>query len=117
MGKLNKDSGAAIAEELESRINEIKKMRDGAEMDLDLEITQRMLENDEKDIKNMNEVVNAVNVSCGMLEEENRILEAELEYYEQLAKASDALDAEEKRISKEIAQEEKRSKELVKNLN
>jgi len=54
-------------------------MRDGAEMDLDLDITQRMLENDQKDVQNMDDVLTAVTSSCDMLENENRLLEQELE--------------------------------------
>jgi len=36
-----------IEAELQNRIDTIKTMRDGAEMDLDLEITQRMIEDEE----------------------------------------------------------------------
>lgn len=85
VNKLLKDQSAkaspqALCEELDSRINEIKKMRDGAEMDLDLDITTRMLENDEKDVKNMADVSLSVDQGCNMLENENMILEGELLY-------------------------------------
>lgn len=85
MNKLVKDVGAspslsALGDELDSRIAELKKMRDGAEMDLDLDVTQRMLENDEQDVGRMEDVVHAVNSACGMLEDENGILEQELAF-------------------------------------
>lgn len=85
MSKLVKEFQASpsnsqvLGEELDSRINEIKRMRDGAEMDLDLDITQRMLENDQKEVSNMDEVVTAVGNACAMLENENGVLDAELE--------------------------------------
>jgi len=71
---------SALTEELDNRINELKKMRDGAEMDLDLDITQRMLENDEQDISHMSDVVKVVSVACDMLEDENLVLADELEF-------------------------------------
>jgi len=69
-----------LSEELDSRISELKKMRDGAEMDLDLDVTQRMLENDDQDVNRMGNVVNAVNTACAMLEDDNQILAQELEF-------------------------------------
>lgn len=67
-----------LGDELDSRINEIKRMRDGAEMDLDLDITQRMLENDGKEVANMADVVSAVSTGCTLLTNENAMLEEEL---------------------------------------
>lgn len=78
VSKLAKEDATNIGLELDSRIAEIKRMRDGAEMDLDLDITQRMLENDEKDVNNMAEVVDVVDKSCNMLENENNMLAEEL---------------------------------------
>jgi len=42
-----KNDPKLVEAEIESRIDVIKTMRDGAEMDLDLEITQRMIEDEE----------------------------------------------------------------------
>lgn len=79
VAKLQKEGDLnQLAVELDSRISEIKRMRDGAEMDLDLDITQRMLENDEKDVADMTDVVAAVGQSCDVLDKENEILEQEL---------------------------------------
>mmetsp|Transcript_60995 Transcript_60995/g.132138 ORF Transcript_60995/g.132138 Transcript_60995/m.132138 type:complete len:94 (+) Transcript_60995:2417-2698(+) len=85
VNKLLKDWQAAptsstLADELDSRINEIKRMRDGAEMDLDLDITQRMLENDHKDVNNMADVISAVSTGCTLLSNENSMLEEEVQY-------------------------------------
>jgi len=55
-------------------------MRDGAEMDLDLDVTQRMLENDDQDVNRMGNVINAVNTACAILEDDNQILAQELEF-------------------------------------
>jgi len=83
VAKLIKDYQAspnnnALADELDARINEIKRMRDGAEMDLDLDITQRMLENDSKEVANMNDVVDSVNNGCKLIGLENDMLEEEI---------------------------------------
>jgi hypothetical protein len=43
-----KNDPKLIEAEIKSRIEVIKTMRDGAEMDLDLEITQRMIEDEEE---------------------------------------------------------------------
>lgn len=85
MNKLVKDNAndtenKALIEELDLRIAELKRMRDGAEMDLDLDITQRMLENDEADVVNMQQVLKEVSVACDMLEDENVILGDELQF-------------------------------------
>jgi len=71
---------SSLSEELDTRISELKKMRDGAEMDLDLDVTQRMLENDEQDVSRMGDVVSAVRTACAMLEDDNEILAQELEF-------------------------------------
>lgn len=83
MNKLTKDHASsprmsALSDELDARIKELKRMRDGAEMDLDLDVTQRMLENDEQDVQNMHDVVGAVSSACDMLEDDNLLLADEL---------------------------------------
>jgi len=122
VSKLVKDVSATpslsgLADELDTRISELKKMRDGAEMDLDLDVTQRMLENDEQDVGRMGEVVNAVSTACTMLEDDNEILTQELEFYEKLLKNNDELFAEEKKINADLISQEKIHKELIKKLN
>lgn len=61
------------------RINEIKKMRDGAEMDLDLEVTQKNIENSIEEIKNLDHANDTVDEAINILETENDILQQELE--------------------------------------
>jgi len=53
-------------------------MRDGAEMDLDLDVTQRMIENNEKDSENMDRVINSLNVALNIVDNENKLLDDEL---------------------------------------
>jgi len=102
VSKMQKEGNVnSLTDELDNRINEIKRMRDGAEMDLDLDITQRMLENDERDVKNMGDVIAAIGQSCDVLDKENQILEQELAYYEKLLQLEGALETEEKKLNKE----------------
>lgn len=53
-------------------------MRDGAEMDLDLDVTQRMIENNEKDSDNMDRVCEALNTAINSVNDENKLLDDEL---------------------------------------
>lgn len=55
-------------------------MRDGAEMDLDLDVTQRMIENDSNDVSNMDEVIKTLESTCGMLDDENKLLDDEVKF-------------------------------------
>jgi len=53
-------------------------MRDGAEMDLDLDVTQRMIENNERDSENMDKVINSLNVALNVVDNENKLLDDEI---------------------------------------
>jgi len=53
-------------------------MRDGAEMDLDLDVTQRMIENNERDSENMDKVINSLNVALNVVDSENKLLDDEI---------------------------------------
>lgn len=71
-----------IEAELNGRIEIIKTMRDGAEMDLDLEITQRMIEDEEDYIEKINMVIPQIQDSNLVLSMENEMLEKEYKWYE-----------------------------------
>lgn len=115
MAKLGKDE-KAVGDELDARIQELKKMRDGAEMDLDLDVTQRMIENGSQDVQDMADSVTCASAACVALENENEVLAQELEFLENLLKASESIAIEEKKLSVEISAEEKKHQELLKKL-
>lgn len=71
-----------IEAELQNRIDTIKTMRDGAEMDLDLEITQRMIEDEEDYIEKINMVIPQIQDANLVLKMENEMLDKEYKWYE-----------------------------------
>jgi len=47
-------------------------------MDLDLDVTQRMIENNERDSENMDKVINSLNVALNVVDNENKLLDDEI---------------------------------------
>jgi len=92
-------------------------MRDGAEMDLDLDVTQRMIENNEKDSENMDKVINSLNVALNIVDNENKILDDELQYYERLVELSEQNDKELQHLNEKVRNEEHKYKELLLKVN
>jgi len=66
-----------MEKELNERIKTIVTMRDGAEMDLDLDVTQRMIEDAEEWITNTDKVLTKVISANDLVKQENDILEEE----------------------------------------
>lgn len=75
-----KNDPKLVEAEIESRIDVIKTMRDGAEMDLDLEITQRMIEDEEDYIEKINMVIPKLQDSNLLIKQENEMLEKEFKW-------------------------------------
>jgi len=75
-----KNDPKLVEAEIESRIDVIKTMRDGAEMDLDLEITQRMIEDEEDYIEKINMVIPKIQDSNLLIKQENEMLEKEFKW-------------------------------------
>lgn len=75
-----KNDPKLVEAEIESRIDVIKTMRDGAEMDLDLEITQRMIEDEEDYIEKINMVIPKLQDANLLIKQENEMLEKEFKW-------------------------------------
>jgi len=75
-----KNDPKLVEAEIKSRIDVIKTMRDGAEMDLDLEITQRMIEDEEDYIEKINMVIPKLQDANLLIKQENEMLEKEFKW-------------------------------------
>lgn len=77
-----KNDPKKVEAEIQNRIDVIKTMRDGAEMDLDLEITQRMIEDEEEYIEKINMVIPKIQDANLLIKQENEILEKDYKWYQ-----------------------------------
>lgn len=88
-------------------------MRDGAEMDLDLEITQRMIEDEEDYIEKINMVIPKLQDANLLIKQENEMLEKEFKWQEGLMSGFENYSDEIKKLQEEIEKEEKLNQELL----
>lgn len=88
-------------------------MRDGAEMDLDLEITQRMIEDEEDYIEKINMVIPKLQDANLLIKQENEMLEKEFKWQEGLKSGFENYSDEIKKLQEEIEKEEKLNQELL----